>query len=106
MSTVNQPGRLSKRSRVTDAVHDKVTHTNGDRVKRRRFSRNGGGGVSIIPKAPETPATIAHTTTTSGSARKRELDRTKKPSSVRWSVSRPVAGQYNNLDPIFTVDEE
>lgn len=99
-------GRLSKRPRVADATHDKTTRATEGRTKRRRFSRNGNESDLVASKDANHTTSGPLSVTSSEDRRTHEPNHSKKPSPARWSVARPVAGLYSNLNPLFTADEE
>ena len=94
-----QTNRLLKRSRGSDAVQEKTTGLNEGRAKRSRLSQyNDAEKQSGVPKtslAHDSQVVIPH-----GGDKSDEL------TSAEWSLSHPLAGQYSNLDPILTFDEE
>jgi NET1-associated nuclear protein 1 (U3 small nucleolar RNA-associated protein 17) len=96
------PGH-TKRSRTSDA-----RRTEKDRTKRRRFSKGALDVTEDVQLAAKGKATEDNTqdatSTQDTSAHAREQQ--TKFSRENWGLSSPVAGQYSNLDPIITSDEE
>jgi NET1-associated nuclear protein 1 (U3 small nucleolar RNA-associated protein 17) len=96
------PGH-TKRSRTSDA-----RRTEKDRTKRRRFSKGALDVTEDVQLAAKGKATEDNTqdatSTQDTSAHAREQQ--TKFSRENWCLSSPVAGQYSNLDPIITSDEE
>lgn len=88
MKDATQPNRAPKRPRASDAKRS--NDDSGERVKRSRLSPNDDGQHSGQSTAP---ATI-------------EDAGSRKSDPADWSLSHPLAGQYSNLDPAFTADEE
>ncbi|PYH30756.1 WD repeat protein [Aspergillus neoniger CBS 115656] len=106
MRNTQDPKRPSKRSRVGDAALGKTMQIDDTRVKRRRTSQS----KNDINKA--------HTPATSNSKEKHGVEeqctlarsvstvQKSEPQYETWSSTSMVAGQYSNLDPIFTSDDE
>ncbi|PYI04466.1 hypothetical protein BO78DRAFT_320298 [Aspergillus sclerotiicarbonarius CBS 121057] len=98
--------RLSKRSRAGDAAMGKTMQTDDARVKRRRTSQSKNDIVkthkSSISKADKNGADNQHTLAASSVATVQKSEMLLDP----WSSISVVAGQYSNLDPIFTPDDE
>lgn len=96
--------RLSKRSRASDAAPNDVAHTDDDRTKRRRFSQNEHVGLDAT-----TPELLLQ-----GSTRQDRdvsvIDEVPSQSlgEIRapWALSQLVAGQYSNIEPVFSSDEK
>lgn len=85
-----------KRPRDIDAGPDRATHSSEAQVKRCRLSQ-GSNGKSQPGQLPSgTPEeSLGHVSSMAS-----EFD------SSAWALSDPLAGQYSNLDPILTSDEE
>lgn len=100
-----QPTRPHKRPRASDGDQDRVRDTAGTQNKRSRLSRDGGavGDDPTMPSKTVSRAGIdpldAVPVTQSPLPRAADL-------RGKWSLSDPVAGQYSDLDPVFTRDEE
>ena len=101
MSGASQSSRLSKRARANDAAQSQVAHTDESRTKRRRFARR----KSENEKSAELPASEVS----------QELSLIDDHMSVAnihesprrsWSSSQLGGGQYTDLEPILTPDEE
>ncbi|EAW20995.1 WD repeat protein [Aspergillus fischeri NRRL 181] len=96
------PGH-TKRSRTSDALR-----TEKDRTKRRRFSKGALDVTEDVQLAAKGMAiennnqNATSTQDTSAHAREQQT----KFSHENWCLSSPVGGQYSNLDPIITSDEE
>ncbi|GAB1196111.1 hypothetical protein APSETT444_005377 [Aspergillus pseudonomiae] len=110
MSGSNSLMRLAKRSRASDAAQNKLICTEGERVKRRRTSRDKdeikqslGPTISNVSKEMNDPHQIEHV---ANSSSLHNIDQDKIATPKPWSLSTPVAGQYTNIDPILTCDEE
>lgn len=78
---------------------DQLPDVDGDRVKRRRVSQSG----DVPAVRPESLKDSGEAGDVSVQARDSTLAR---EAPARWTLSRPVAGRYSNLDPIFTADEK
>ncbi|KAH1893137.1 hypothetical protein KXV57_003077 [Aspergillus fumigatus] len=93
------PGH-TKRSRTSDAEKD--------RTKRRRFSKGALDVTEDVRLAAKGQAiennTQYATSTQDTSAHAR--DQQTKFSRQNWCLSSPVGGQYSNLDPIITSNED
>ncbi|KAH3008314.1 hypothetical protein KXW60_002184 [Aspergillus fumigatus] len=93
------PGH-TKRSRTSDAEKD--------RTKRRRFSKGALDVTEDVQLAAKGQAiennTQYATSTQDTSAHAR--DQQTKFSRQNWCLSSPVGGQYSNLDPIITSNED
>ncbi|KAL3257434.1 hypothetical protein ABHI18_006832 [Aspergillus niger] len=106
MRNTQDPRRPSKRSRVGDAALGKTMQTDDSRVKRRRTSQS----KNDINKALS--PTIINSKEKHGLEEQCTLARTEssvqksEPQYEIWSSTSMVAGQYSNLDPIFTSDDE
>ncbi|GIJ91589.1 hypothetical protein Asppvi_010557 [Aspergillus pseudoviridinutans] len=94
----------SKRSRTSDALR-----TEKDRIKRRRFSKGALDVTEDVQLAAKgktseksTRNAISLAQDTSAHAREQQT----KFSREIWGLSSPVGGQYSNLNPIITSDEE
>jgi NET1-associated nuclear protein 1 (U3 small nucleolar RNA-associated protein 17) len=91
----------TKRSRTTDALR-----TEKDRIKRRRFSKGVSNVTEHVQLAAEGETSeenflsLAEDTSAHGREQQTKLSREK------WCLSSPVGGQYSNLNPIITSDEE
>lgn len=92
MKDSNQSNRMLKRPRASNPKHP--SDGSDDRVKRSRLSPNGDDKRAGELAAPA-PA---------GESVGRSQSRKSDPAD--WSLSLPLAGQYTNLDPVFTSDEE
>ena len=100
------PRRLSKRSRAGDAALGKTMQTDNARVKRRRTSQI----KNDIVKSHKSPV---RTMNTNRGDNRNTLAATSVATVQKsemlfdpWSSISVVAGQYSNLDPIFTPDDE
>lgn len=95
-----QANRLLKRPRGSDAVLEKTTGIHEGPIKRCRLSQYHD--VEDQPEPPE--ASLAYDSQAllprGGGHFSNEL------TSEAWSLSHPLAGQYSNLDPILTFDDE
>ncbi|GKZ37947.1 hypothetical protein AbraIFM66950_009810 [Aspergillus brasiliensis] len=106
MLNTHNSRRPSKRSRAGDAALGKTMQTDDTRVKRRRTSQS----KNDIAKAHA--PTIINSRETHGLEEQCTLASTvstvqKSDSRYEtWSTTSMVAGQYSNLDPIFTSDDE
>ncbi|RHZ43823.1 WD repeat protein [Aspergillus thermomutatus] len=94
----------AKRSRTSDALR-----TEKDRIKRRRFSKGVLDVTEDVQLAAKgntsennTQNTLSLTQDTSAHGREQQ----SKFSREKWCLSSPVGGQYSNLNPIITADEE
>ncbi|KAF7122145.1 hypothetical protein CNMCM5793_000101 [Aspergillus hiratsukae] len=91
----------TKRSRTSDALR-----TEKDRIKRRRFSKGVLDVTEHVQLAAEGKTTeensLSLTEDTSAHGREQQT----KYSREKWRLSSPVGGQYSNLNPIITSDEE
>lgn len=88
-----------KRPRDIDAGPDRATHSSEGQVKRCRLSQGSNGKSQPAQLPSGTPEeSLDHAACAPGVAR--EFD------SPEWTLSDPLAGQYSNLDPILTSDEE
>ncbi|KAE8348315.1 WD40-repeat-containing domain protein [Aspergillus coremiiformis] len=100
--------RLPKRFRASDA--DNIIPIEAERVKRRRTSRRKnettGSPETIRPNMRK--ETINHPPTVHKATDYLPhcIDQDKNGVPGMWSLSTPVGGQYTNLDPILTRDEE
>lgn len=92
MKDSNQSNRMLKRPRASDPKHP--SDGSDDRVKRSRLSLNGEDQRAGELTAPES----------SGESVGRSQSRKSDPAD--WSLSLPLAGQYTNLGPVFSSDEE
>ncbi|KAL4784478.1 hypothetical protein BJX76DRAFT_347721 [Aspergillus varians] len=102
----SSPTRLAKRSRANDAAVDNM-QSKREGTKRRRTSSGKGmvGGHLITPDVMEVSQKSSRYDTTSEVALITiDKDVTTPPDS--WSLSRGIAGQFTNLDPIITPDEQ
>ncbi|PWY66856.1 WD40 repeat-like protein [Aspergillus heteromorphus CBS 117.55] len=99
-------GRLSKRSRAADAAQGKTMQSDDARVKRRRTSHSKNQAreevnVSITAQKDSNmvsdPQKLAASSDT--------IHKGDIPLGS-WSSFSVAAGQYSNLDPIFTPDDE
>ncbi|KAF7592839.1 hypothetical protein BBP40_012374 [Aspergillus hancockii] len=110
MSGINPSTRLFKRSRATDAPQDNMIRTERERTKRRRTSRSKDEikqtletTVAQVPKEMSDHHRLVHSANCS---LPHSVDQEKSAAPKIWSLSTPVAGQYTNVDPILTHDEE
>ncbi|OGM39159.1 WD domain protein [Aspergillus bombycis] len=110
MSGSNSSMRLSKRSRASDPTQNKLIRTEGERAKRRRTSRDKdeikqslGPTISNVSKEMNDPHQTEHA---ANSSSLHNIDQDKITIPKPWSLSTVVAGQYTNIDPILTRDEE
>lgn len=87
--------RLSKRFRASDAASNQVAHAKDDRLKRRRLSRDGPNCFGLAAPGMSQESTDQGRDAST-------VDEIRTP----WSSSQPVAGQYNNIEPVFSSDEE
>lgn len=95
MAGSSSSSRLSKRVRTSDTAPNQVAHAGDDRVKRRRFSQDGQHSFDLA-----TP--IMSQESTNQGLGTSVADEKHTP----WSLSQPVAGQYSNIDPVFSSDEK
>ncbi|KAI9923452.1 hypothetical protein MW887_009313 [Aspergillus wentii] len=107
MSDGNHPTRFSKRSRASEPVQSKMTRMDQERIKRRRFSRphNGDerGRQLATPEVAQESIDYHDGAPSLGDA---SFIHTGESRHVPWSSVHHVAGQYSDLDPVFTPDEE
>lgn len=89
MKESTQSNRLLKRPRAGDA--NLPSDDSGKRVKRSRVSPNGDDERSGQLNTPSAASEDAGP---------------RKSDSADWLLSHPLAGQYSNVDPVFTLDEE
>lgn len=95
MAGSSSSSRLSKRVRTSDAAPNQAAHTGDDRIKRRRFSQDGQQSFDLAtPKMSQESTNQGRDTSVT--------DEKRTP----WSLSQPVAGQYSNIEPIFSSDEK
>lgn len=90
-----------KRPRGSDTGPDKATHSSDGQDKRCRLSTHSDNKTQskqaiAASGAPE--KSLAHVT--------QAADHSGGLGSAVWSLSNPLAGQYSNLDPALTLDEE
>ncbi|RAL04383.1 WD repeat protein [Aspergillus ibericus CBS 121593] len=99
----HDPRRLSKRSRAGDAALEKTTQTDDARVKRRRTSQIKNDVVK-----PHTPSVSRADKNGIDMLAATSVAAVQKSEMLHdpWSSVSVVAGQYSNLDPIFTPDDE
>lgn len=101
----NPSSRLPKRSRASDATISQVAHAAGDRVKRRRFSQSKSDsekGLKLtVPKTSQGSAGNSN-----DEVQSHPVDQAAETLHASWSLSQLVAGQYSNIDPVLTSDEE
>ncbi|KAL2824726.1 hypothetical protein BDW59DRAFT_172669 [Aspergillus cavernicola] len=107
MSTTEHPSppRLPKRSRARDAALGNMTPTKREGVKRRRTSTVGSEAGERLKTANALKVSEEsghHDAQVTLSA----IDKGVASPSDSWSLSRGVAGQFTNLDPIVTLDEQ
>lgn len=100
-----QPSRPSKRPRASDGAQDRTRDSTGGRNKRSRLSRDGGAVGDDPTMSPKT-ASRAVIDESDAVATAQSFPPRVADVRVNWSLSDAVAGQYSNLDPIFTPDEE
>ena len=105
MPSSNPSSRLPKRSRVSDAAISQVVHAADDRVKRRRFSQsksNSERGLKLtVPKTSQ-----GSTGNGNDEVQSHSVDQAAETLHASWSLSQLAAGQYSNVDPVLTSDEE
>lgn len=105
MPSSNPSSRLSKRSRASDANINQTVHAADGRVKRRRFSQSKSdsekGLKSVVSKTSQGTAGNGNEAVQS-----HPVDQAAEPLHASWSLSQLVAGQYSNVDPVLTSDEE
>lgn len=96
MKKFNQSNRFLKRPRTSDDIQNQIAHPSDDqRAKRSRLFSDGDGEVG----KDEFGQLI---TTSSSPGESIGIDQ----NPLEWSLSQPLAGQFSNLDPVFTLDEE
>ncbi|KAL4875529.1 hypothetical protein BJY04DRAFT_211276 [Aspergillus karnatakaensis] len=95
------PGRLVKRSRATDAALDGSLQTKTERTKRRRtFTGDEETGSDQAMRSSLAVSTSTEVTPIN-------IDNTMKTAPPdSWSLSRGVAGQFTNINPCLTLDEQ
>ncbi|RJE20871.1 hypothetical protein PHISCL_06794 [Aspergillus sclerotialis] len=99
MKHSGQTNRLLKRPRGSDAILEKTTDISEGPTKRCRLSQYHD--AEDQPEPPEASLTYdSQVVLPRGGHSSNEL------TSEAWSLSHPLAGQYSDLDPILTFDEE
>ena len=104
------PARLAKRSRASDAALDN-TQVKKERTKRRRTSAgedHAGNGNSKPQNSLEIlqKYIVYDTHGTSSQLALSATDQGLNLPSSPWSVTRNLAGQFSDIDPILTPDEQ
>ncbi|KAL4959498.1 WD repeat protein [Aspergillus stella-maris] len=104
------PARLAKRSRASDAALDN-TQVKKERTKRRRTSAgedHAGNGNSKTQNSSEvSQKSIAYDTPgTSIQLALSAIDQGANSPSSPWSITRNLAGQFSDIDPVLTPDEQ
>ncbi|PWY78180.1 WD40 repeat-like protein [Aspergillus sclerotioniger CBS 115572] len=98
--------RQSKRSRAGDAAMGKTMQTDDVRIKRRRTSQINNDMIkshkSLECKENKNRGDNLNTSTATSVTTVQKTQMLLNP----WSSTSVVAGQYSNLDPIFTPDDE
>ncbi|PTU22224.1 hypothetical protein P175DRAFT_0478248 [Aspergillus ochraceoroseus IBT 24754] len=112
MSPIDQTsqGRLPKRSRPNDVGSDSVVQNKREGVKRRRTSgvENGVEEDSRSSKASKESGNTNNRDMIVASNETSLHKTEEKPASLSesWSLLRGIAGQFSNLDPTFSFDEQ
>ncbi|OJJ48060.1 hypothetical protein ASPZODRAFT_129981 [Penicilliopsis zonata CBS 506.65] len=83
----------SKRSRSSDMSLDIDSYESSERAKRRCSSHQNITDLHLSSATEMDVQTI-------------DSQRPQEQCTGRWSISRPVAGVYSNLDPVFSLDEK
>ncbi|KAL4951817.1 hypothetical protein BDW69DRAFT_33211 [Aspergillus filifer] len=104
------PARLAKRLRASDAALDNA-QVKIERTKRRRTSAGGdhaADGNSKTQNFLELPqkSAVYNITGTSSQLALSAIDQGPNLSSSPWSITRRLAGQFSNVDPVLTPDEQ
>lgn len=90
-----------KRPRGIDAGPDRATHSSEGQAKRCRLSQDDSSGFQsgqLISPSGTPEESLGHAAYAAGVS--------SETDSAVWSLSDPLAGQYSDLDPILTSDEE
>lgn len=100
MPGASQSSRLSKRTRA-DAPQNQIAHADGNRAKRRRFAgkktESEKAAELLVSKGPQELTVIDGNMSVAN---------TRESSHTSWSLSQLGAGQYTDLEPVLTADEE
>lgn len=101
----NPSSRLPKRSRASDTAAIQEAHTVNGQAKRRRFSQSKSDSEKGLT------LTVAETSQEStgnsnDEVQSQPVDKAAETLHAPWSLSQLVAGQYSNIDPVLTPDEE
>ncbi|KAL2864865.1 WD40 repeat domain-containing protein [Aspergillus lucknowensis] len=101
----SNPSRCPKRSRASDEVPGSMTQVKRERVKRRRTSADDEATKEHLkpPNALSGKPSNCHTVT--NEIGPSALDKITAPPDS-WSLSQRIGGQFTNLDPILTPDEQ
>lgn len=104
----SSPARLAKRSRASDAAIDNM-QLKQERTKRRRTSTDEGGGeakgqLKSLSSEELSQSLCRHEKT--GNVVESGIERIASTESNIWCLSRCIAGQFLNLDPVLTPDEQ
>lgn len=91
----------TKRSRTSDAPR-----TEKDRIKRRRFSKGVLDVNAHVQLAAEGKTSEENSLSLTEDTSAHGCEQQTKVSREKWCLSTPVGGQYSNLNPIITSDEE
>ncbi|PKY00668.1 WD domain protein [Aspergillus campestris IBT 28561] len=98
---VEYSNRHAKRPRVSDtAAPNKATRIGQKQVKSRCNPQDTEDMKSLV--ASNKLPTSRHISTIKSS---HDADQQNTSRTESWTLSEPLAGRYNNLDPIFTADE-
>ncbi|KAE8387172.1 WD40-repeat-containing domain protein [Aspergillus alliaceus] len=107
MSGSNPLARFSKRSRASDTAQDTMIRTDREQVKRRRTSRSKNEiKKSLETTSPREKDGRYQAAQVANDPLPHSTDQVKNGVSETWSLSTTVAGQFTNIDPILTRDEE
>lgn len=94
--------RHAKRPRVSDtATPNKATRIGQKQVKSRCNTQDTEDMKSLV--ALKKLPTSRHISTIKSS---HDADQQNSSEAKSWTLSEPLAGRYNNLDPMFTADEK
>ncbi|KAL4930578.1 WD40 repeat domain-containing protein [Aspergillus undulatus] len=106
----SSPARLAKRSRGSDAPSDNL-QLKKERTKRRRTTTDveetlrGNSKSQNALEVSQKPSRY-DTTSTSSELALSTIGGDATPSSTSWSMTRGIAGQFTNLDPVLSSDEQ
>ncbi|KAL4801881.1 hypothetical protein BDV18DRAFT_154541 [Aspergillus unguis] len=107
---LSSPARLAKRSRASDTALDNL-QTKQDRTKRRRTSTCQDEGTTNEQSKSSnvlrtSQSSNRNDTSTSTEVALSTVDKDAPAPSGSWALSRCIAGQFTNLDPVLTPDEQ